>query len=157
MILAIGLAAFLAASCLAICALWRPTLLTALIPCLFALAFYGATLSPQWAGYAVEGKFLTGQEATVLDAIEGGGWIYLLVQMTGAREPRLVRLPATDQNRKDAEAAKKQAQQGLAVIRFGPGQQGQPGDGSNPDDGIRLLDLAQSRDFGKTPAPQANS
>lgn len=74
--------------------------------------------------------------------------------MTGAKEPRLVRLPATEQNRKDAQAAKKQAQQGLAVIRFGaePGRQGKPGDGSNPDDGIRLLDLAQSRDFGKTPS-----
>lgn len=153
MILFIGVAAFLAASCLAICALWRPTWLTALIPCLFALAFYGATLSPQWAGYAVEAKFLVGQEATVLDEIEGGDWIYLLVQMTGAKEPRLVRLPATDQNRKDAQAAKKQAQQGLAVIRFGaePGAQGRPGDNTNPADGIRLLDLAESRDFGKTP------
>jgi hypothetical protein len=153
-ILAIGFAAFLAASCLAICALWWPKWLAAVIPCLFALAFYGATLSPQWAGYAVDGKYLTGQEATVLDELEGGDWIYLLVQMTGAKEPRLVRLPATDQNRKDAEAAKKQAQQGLAVIRFGaePGQQDRPGVGSNPDDGIRLLDLAQSKDFGKTPS-----
>lgn len=151
MILAIGLAVFLATICLAICALWRPKWLAVLIPCLFALAFYGATLGPQWVGYAVESKFLTGQEATVLDELEGGDWIYLLVQMTGAKEPRLVRLPNTDQNRKDAEAAKKQAQQGLAVIHFGvePGQQGQRGDDSNPADGIQLLDLTQSHGFGK--------
>lgn len=152
MILAVTGFVLAAVLAVAACALWRPRWLGAVFPALFLSGLAVAQYSVHFVGYAVDARFLAGTEATVLNEIESPDAIYLLVRFAADNEPRLVRLPNTDQNRKDAEKAKQAAQQGLAVIRFGadPGR-GPAGEDQGSADSIHLLDPGQSHDFGKPP------
>src|SRR5690606_34368153 len=99
-----------------------------------------------------------GREAVVIDAIEGSEWIYLLVRAGNDREPRLVRVPATEQNRKDAEEARQQAENGLTVIRFGRGARpdaplvAAAGEESEP--GFEIVNLEETESYGKTQAAE---
>jgi hypothetical protein len=124
---------------------------------MFVVLFWATINVVNYIGYAVDAQYLDGVQATVLDSIEGSESIYLLVKIDKDKEPRLVRLPRTAQNQKDAALAREQAQKGLTVIRFG--RSGTPGDqrgGTNQPPGdpasFRILNLAQTAAFSKDTA-----
>lgn len=135
--------------------MWFRRMTPLVLPVLFGVLFWGSVSLIAYVGYAVDSRYLNGTEATVIDSVDGSQWIYLLVKLDKDNEPRLVRLPNTEQNKKGADQAKQQAQKGLAVIRFGDGTQdasaGQNRDGQSQDSptSFRILNLAQTDLYGK--------
>ncbi|HVW91089.1 MAG TPA: hypothetical protein VHB74_00635 [Devosia sp.] len=136
--------------------IWFKRMTPLVLPALFVALFWGSVSLVAYVGYAVDSRYLDGTEATVIDSVDGSQWIYLLVKLDKDNEPRLVRLPNTEQNKKGADQAKQQAQKGLAVIRFGDGPQnasaGANQDGQSQDSptSFRILNLAETNVYGKT-------
>jgi hypothetical protein len=129
-----------------------------LIPSMFAVLLWGTLNVIGYIGYAVDARYLNGTDAVVLDVIDGNQWVYMLVRSANDTEPRLVRMASTDKNKKDADAAKQQAQQGLVMVRFGENQSGS-GDGNGtpadvPD--FRIVNLEQTQQFRKDGLPDSD-
>lgn len=157
--------------------IYFPKTLTILIPLIFALIFGVMTLFPNYEGYAVDSNFIPlGSEASVLFVVEGKNWIYLTLEFPNAKEPRLVKIVNTPNNKKQAEQAQEKAKKGLSIIRFdknvnsensnqqnnngnGSDQSGQPGSGgiygsANQQDipgvSIKSIDVNESNTYQKT-------
>lgn len=147
--------------------LYAKRILPLLIPTLLGILFVMSLHMPDFYGYAVDDKLVYGKEATLLQSSESEKWIYLLVQFTDELEPRLIRLEATEENRKEREEAQERANKGLAVLRFGPkiegamsGEQGDAqgqgrsgaeagGEGGGEGSTFDLLDFGESQSFSK--------
>lgn len=147
-IAAIGVVALLA---LIVSVVWFRRLTAMVIPVLFGVLFWATLNVVSYVGYAVDARYLTGNEAVVLQEIPGDDWIYLLVKLENDSEPRLVKMANTPSNKKKADEAGQQAKDGLTVIRFGgpPATGGGDGQDRPEKQDFEIVNLEDSSAYGK--------
>lgn len=135
---------------------WKAAL-ALLIPLTYAGYYYAATEVPKYFGYAIAINFadLQGQ-AKFISGFDGGGKIYLLIIEKGDKEPRLISIPNTPQNKsvlKDLQEKSKKGQG--AVLKKKKPRDGKESDTTGPlsQSDIESVDLKEQDILRKDDAP----
>lgn len=108
--------------------LFAPKYFKYAIPALFLVGFAVLLRINDYVGYAIDGSLITdGKEAVVLNTAQSDPWLYYTVLFSGENEPRLVKMPVTEENKKETE----KQQEGANIIKFGKKKGGKSAGGSS--------------------------
>ncbi len=133
--------------------IYFPRALPIAVPAMFLALFLAITHIPDYMGFALDSSYLNGQEAIVLDTIQGDSWIYLLLQVEDEKEPRLLKMPNTDANKKLAADLKEKAKKALTIIKIGSTSEARAvsggGDAYGSGTSVQQIDPGQSKMFAK--------
>lgn len=112
---------------------------------LFVLSFAVATYTVKYTGYAANAELITSKEASLISAIVEGDWIYVFAWPLGEKEPRLVKLKATEENKKAMqEAQEQQAQNQIVVLEMGSGSGSGSGGNGGGATSVEIIPLDKS-------------
>lgn len=135
-----------------LCTIYKPKLLSIIIPIMFSCLFLLIYLIPNYLGYAIESKFLNGREAAVINVVEGSSLIYMTVILQNEDQPRLVSMPNTKDNKEMADEAMRKSKEGIVIIRFGEEQKNGAGsgeEGTGYSSSAQITDLQHSNSMSK--------
>lgn len=128
----------------------RWVLAVLLIPGLYLGYWFTTEKVPDYFGYPVAIEFLDIPEARVIDAFQGDK-IYVLLMIKGDKQPRLISMEPTEENKKTLKELSTKMKSGGVVIKKG-GEQGQPsgvqGDSDSEGD-LKIVPIEEQTIFKK--------
>ncbi|QIG73058.1 hypothetical protein EVB99_067 [Rhizobium phage RHph_N3_19] len=123
-----------------------------LIPGLYLGYWFTTAKVPDYFGYPVAVEFLDIPEARVLDAFQGDK-IYVLLMIKGDKEPRLISMETTEQNKKTLKELSTKLKSGGVVIKKKGSDESQPsgvqGEQSDSEGDLKIVPIEEQTIFRK--------
>lgn len=122
-----------------------------LIPGLYLGYWFTTAKVPDYFGYPVAVEFLDIPEARVLDAFQGDK-IYVLLMIKGDKEPRLISMEPTEQNKKTLKELSTKLKSGGVVIKkkgSSPDGEGVQGEQSDSEGDLKIVPIEEQTIFRK--------
>lgn len=117
--------------------------LTVVVALLFGGYFSVVTQYPKYLGYPIDISLIDMNESRVLSALEGSNKIYLVVVHKDAKEPRLISMDKTEENKKQYQEISKGLKKGAVIVEKGGRGKGLNGEYEEPTGSLKIIPITE--------------